>query len=159
MPALIDRLFSKAQVEAIQKLWADKDSRSLLEQEIGKKLLDTKEFIDEFSLTQLMFITSLSSFASSPDECYDIAGIIYWGINRTDIIPLVTEHNNKELAYRCLISLGFFRGILSERCKRYGAPSPAFYRKIGIQSFEIIGQEDIGKHFYQWENFMGEIFI
>ena len=159
MPSLIEKLFTKSQAEAIQQLWEDKKSRLLLEQEIGKKLLDTDRVIEDLPLTQLMLITSLSSFASSPNECNDIAEIIYWGMHKSDVMPLITEHKDKELAYRCLISLGFFREVLARKCDRYGAPSPEFYRKVGARSFELIGQKEIGKHFYRWECFIGEIFI
>jgi hypothetical protein len=159
MGSLINKLFDESQTNAIQKLWDDKDSRFLVQKEIGKKLLDNKEIIDELPLTQVMFIVSLSNFADSETECYSVAEIIYWGLHRIDIMPRITEHNGKDLAYRCLISLGFFKKGLIKRWERHAAPSPSFYRQVGIQSFENIGMRDIGNHFYQWENFMGEFFI
>ncbi|MEI7942751.1 MAG: hypothetical protein WCH76_06250 [Candidatus Riflemargulisbacteria bacterium] len=57
MPSIIEKLFTKSQAEAIQQLWEDKRSRLLLEQEIGKKLLDTDRVIEDLPLTQLMLIT------------------------------------------------------------------------------------------------------
>lgn len=99
---------------------------------------------------------SLSPFADSEKECFDIAEIVYWGIQKTDILPLVTKHNGKELAYRCLISLSLFKKIMIKKCNRYGAPSIVFYRNVGIKTFNLIGQEAISDHFYKWENFISE---
>ena len=159
MSALIDKLFTKPQADAIRHLWEDKNSRLLIEQEIGKQIIQHDDIIHELPLTQIMFITAMSPFASSSNECHNVAEIIYWGINRTDILPYISEHQGKELAYRCLISLGLFKKALNYRCNRRGAPSPDFYRNIGISCFAQIGEEDISEHFAQWEGFLGEMFI
>lgn len=160
MGALIDKLFPQDQADAIRTLWEDKSSQLLLEQEIGKRLISYDGIIEELPLAQLMLITSLSTFADSPDECYNVASIIYWGINKEDILPRVAEClSNREIAYKCLVSLGFFREALIARWERHAAPSPNFYRKVGINSFNRIGMEDVGSHFYQWESFMGEFFV
>ena len=159
MAALVDQLFPKDQADAIRKLWADKTSRFLLQQEIGKQVLSQDEFLDQLPLTQLMFLTSLSPFSNSEEECFMVASIICWGIRKNDILPMVTEHCGKELAYRCLISLGFFKNVLVRRWERHGAPSPSFYRNVGVKSFDQIGLNNISNHFCQWENFMGEFFV
>ena len=159
MGALIDKLFPESQANAIRQLWEDKKSHLLIEKEIGKKLIEYDEIIDELPLTQLMLITSLSSFANSENECHNVASILYWGLKRIDILPLISEHNGKDLAYRCLISLGLFKKALVERQNRHGCPAPHFYRQAGIESFKQIGMNQIGSHFYQWENFIGEIFV
>ena len=75
-------------------------------------------------------------------------------VNTTDIFPLITEHKGKELAYRCLISLGFFNSALESRCKRRGSPSPSFYREIGIKTFNELKMVEISKHFLNWESFI-----
>ena len=155
---LISRLFDSSQIPSVIKLWQDQNSRLLIEKEIGKNLLSSSDILDS-SFSQLLILTSLSPFASSENEKAEVAGIIFWGIKHNDILPLVTEHQNKELAYRCLISLGFFRKALEERCNRYGAPSPDFYRTIGIGAFSRNKMEDIGEHFFKWENFINEIFL
>lgn len=160
MGTLIDQLFPQDQADAIRKLWEDKSSRLSLEQEIGKRLVSNDGIIDELPLSQLMLITSLSPFADSSDECHDVAEIIYWGINKKDVLPKIAEYlDTRELAYRCLVSLSFFKVALIARWKRHAAPSPDFYRRVGISSFNAIGMKDIGNHFYQWESFMGEFFV
>ena len=159
MPSIINSLFEPTQSQAIQKLWEDRASRFLIQKEIGKKLLDKDVIVLDLPLTQIMFLTSLSDFASSENECYEVAEVVHWGINHKDILPLVSEHNGKELAYRCLISLGFFRTRIEERSKRYGSPSCIFYRNVGKKTFISIGKQDIGEHFYSWENFLSEFFV
>jgi len=158
MSPLIDKLFSKSQSDAIRILWEDTNSRLLLEKQIGQKLLENRDIINDLPLTQLMLVSALSPFAESSNECYRAAEILYWGIHRTDILPLVTEHQGKDLAYRCLISLGMFKMAMYKRYQYHGAPSPNFYRRVGEESFKRIGMNDIGKHFYQWESFIGEMF-
>ena len=156
---LINRLFSGSQIESIIKLWQDKNSRLLIEKEIGKHLLESDEVLSDSPFNQLLVITSLSPFASSDDERQSVAHIIYWGIKRGDMLPLCTEHQGKELAYRCLISLGFFKKALIERYKRHSAPSPDFYRDVGINAFNQARMIEIGNHFYKWEIFINDIFV
>jgi hypothetical protein len=158
MGALIDKLFTPSESKAIKKLWEDKSARLLIQKEIGKQLLSKDTVVLDLPLSQIIFLTSLSSFASSERECYDVAEVVYWGINHNDILPMITQHRDKDLAYRCLISLGFFKSYIGERCKRYGSPSPEFYREVGIQSFHNIGEDDICEHFYRWECFLSEFF-
>lgn len=159
MIGLVNSLFSSTQIESIIKLWQDKNSRLLIEKEIGKHLLESDEILTESSFDQILVITSLSPFASSDDERQSVAHIIYWGIKRGDMLPLCTEHQGKELAYRCLISLGFFKRALIERHKRHGAPSPDFYREVGIEAFNRARMVEIGNHFYKWESFINDIFV
>lgn len=159
MSTLIDRIFNATKAEAIRKLWEDQSSRNELTKQIGMQLLKNSDFIDDMPATQIIFITSLAHFASNQQECYDVAEIIMWGLKKNDILPSIIDHHEKELAYRCLLSLGFFKNMLIKKCNRYGAPSPDFYRRIGTAAFLYIGKKDIGKHFHQWEHFLEEFFI
>lgn len=72
---------------------------------------------------------------------------------------MISEHQGKSLAYRCLISLGLFKAAMERRCDRHGAPSPYFYRTIGIVSFNNIGMLEISSHFLGWEMFLSEMFV
>jgi len=115
--------------------------------------------VEEVPMNQIVFMTSLSTFADSEDECFDVAHIIYWGIRRVDILPLISEQSEEELANRCLISLGMFKRVLIRKHERHAAPSPEFYRRVGIKSFHQIGKENISNHFYKWELFLSEMFV
>ena len=81
MTPLVDKLFSKSDADAIRKLWQDNSSRLLLMQEVGKKIADSDQIINELPLTQLTFMVSLSPFAESDEERNNVATIIYWGVN------------------------------------------------------------------------------
>jgi len=160
MPALIDSLFPKSESDAIRKLWKeDVGSRHLLKEAIAQKIIGSDEILNQMPLTQLMFVASLSPFASSDEECTNIATIVYWSVNKRDIFPLITCHRGKELAFRCLISLSFFEKALTKKWKRRGAPSPSYYRAIGINTFNQIGMPEIGVHFHQWEGFLPEMLV
>jgi len=159
MEAFIDKLFPGSQANAIRALWYDFSSRCLLEKTIGKKIMEYDGILIDLPLTQLMFISSMSPFASNADECHDVAEILYWGIHNSDVLPLITEHNGEELANRCLISLSLFKRALITKCERHGAPSPDYYRNVGIRAFIGIGREDIGNHFKLWEHFIGEMLV
>ena len=158
MSSLLNKIFNQSQTEAIQQLWEDKSSRKQLERQIGIELLRSEDVIDALPVTQIMLLTSLSSFASSSQECYDVGEIIIWGIKKEDILPSIVLHRQEDLAYRCLLSLGFFKKELIRKWNRHSAPSPDFYRKVGVRAFSSVGKNDIGSHFYQWEVFMSELF-
>jgi len=161
MDTLINDLFPESQVKAINQLLkdpTDPTSKTLIQKEIGKELIKNNEIINS-SFPQLISITSLSPFASSLTECENVSYIIIWGLKKINILPLITEHENEELAYRCFISLSFFKKALIKRYERYGAPNPNFYRNIGVKSFESLGMNEISNHFNKWEMFLEEMFI
>ena len=158
MKELVEKLFTN-KAEHIQKLLEDKDSSFLVEREIAKELMSQNEFTPENPWSQIRVIISLSPFASSKEECYDITDIIIWGVEKDDIIPMITEHSGYELAKRCLISISFFEKYMIRRCERYGAPSPNFYRQVGQTCFKQIGKTEIGSHFNKWTLFLQELFV
>lgn len=160
MDSLIDKIFPESNAKAVKKLWEDQECRPLIQKEISKKLLENDGIIEELPLSQIALLTSLSTFANSEDECFDVAHVVYWGVNRVDVLPLISEFKGeKEMAYRCLISLSFFKKIIIKKHERHAAPSPDFYRGVGVKSFHNIGKEDVSNHFYKWELFLAEMFL
>lgn len=159
MSALIEKLFNKSQTTAIQKLWDDADSRGAIEEAIAQRILNSDEIIEESPLAQIMFLMTLSPFASNVSECHDVAEIIIWGLKKDNVLPSIVEHRKEDLAYRCLISLCLFKDALTYKCNRHGAPKPEFYRQVGISTFHQLGKNDISLHFRQWEAFIPEILI
>ncbi|HUU87506.1 MAG TPA: hypothetical protein VMX17_07100 [Candidatus Glassbacteria bacterium] len=162
MKDLIRRLF-KEQTEAAEILLVDKDTCSQIELEIAKAILNEDGIIVEEPFSQLrIIISSMSSFAFSKDECNDVTDIIIWGLKNEDdknVFPMITEHQGYELAKRCLISLSFFEKHMVYKWEKHAAPSPDFYRKIGISSFKTSGHSDIGYHFDNWSLFIKEFFV
>jgi len=160
MASLIDSLYNKHDAELIHSLWEDDASiHYIVRQQIGTKILAAPNtLIDSEPDSQIMCIVSLAPFADSEDECVTVSGIICWGYRRPDVSPLVTEHQGKELAARCLLTLSFFRGVL-ERRFRHGGPSPDFYRRVGMKAFHDIGMEELVAHFRKWETFLPEVLV
>ena len=156
MENLLKQLFSESETQAILTLCSEPD-QTLLSQAIGKKLLDSQDIINALPLQQLMFIMSLSPFADNLNECNDVAKIVYWGIQRIEILPLRSEQQDQEFAYKCLISLSLYKPALIVRKERYGAPDPEFYRSEGQKSFLRIGMTEISYHFPKWEYFLNEM--
>jgi len=164
MKDILKRLF-KDQANAADILLADSATCDQIELEIAKAILNEDEIVVENPISQLrVIVSSMSPFASSKDECNDITDIIIWGMKSSDdvvdkIIPMITEHQGYELAKRCLISLSFFEQHMFNRWQRTAAPSPDFYRKVGISSFKTSGHSDIGYNFDNWSFFIKEFFV
>jgi hypothetical protein len=158
MMDLVQKLFNN-RAEVIQKLLEEKDSKFLVEKVVAKELMNKDEFTIENPWSQIRVIISLSPFASSKEECYEVTDIIIWGAQEKDILPMITEHQGYELAKRCLISNSFFESRMKERCERHGAPSPKFYRQIGQSCFKQAGRPEIGSHFDKWTLFLKELFV
>lgn len=158
MSALIEKLFTHGQVDGIRKLWEDKSCRHIIEQQVGSKLLENQEIIQESPWVQILCITSLALFASDDQECVMIANIINWGMSQKQILPLVSEHKGKDLAYRCLIALSFYRKAMERRHNRCGAPSLIFYQRVGEQTFHQLDLLEIESHFDKWTSFLPEVF-
>ena len=159
MNSLIANLFEKSDIKNVIKLWQDQTSRQLIEEQVARKILESGNIIADLPFHQILALTSMATFANSIEERENAAKIIWWGLKRTDIVPFITEHYGKELAFRCFISLSFFKKMLEKRCERRGAPSPNFYRTIGIMEFRKINMFGISEHFEKWESFASEIFV
>ena len=109
-------------------------------------------------LDQLMIIFSNADFASSDQERVDVAGIFREYAFMTDPLPLISQHSGRDLACRCLISLGLFGKMMESHYKYHAAPKPEFYREVGITEFNCINRRDLSQNFVNWENFFGEFF-
>jgi hypothetical protein len=158
MDELINRIFSESKAKAIKKLKKDEDCKNILNKQIAKEFNKNSDFIAENPVSQLTLIISNPPFATSEHECFEITEIVVWGLAKTDILPSIVEHEGQELAYRCLLSLSCFKDKMEKKWKYHGAPNPDFYREAGITSFHQIGSYEISEHFYQWEDFIGELF-
>jgi len=164
MKDLLNSLFTPSQVASINDLWEDEDCHLLIHKQVGKKLIEEKELILDQPWEQVLNITCLAEFASSDDERVNAASVIYWGKDKIDVLPWVTEYaygdnyNEKELGYRCLLSLSFFYGTLEHRYQRHSAPSPDFYRNVGRAMFARLNMRGVAVHFDQWEHFFQDTF-
>ena len=68
-----------------------------------------------------MIIFANADFANSDAERVEVAGIFRTYIFKRDIFPLASQHEGRDLACRCLVSLGLFRKRMEYHC-RYHEP-------------------------------------
>lgn len=78
--------------------------------------------------------------------------------NTKDIIPSVVRHKGFELASRCLVSIGFFKGYMKHLTNNHGYPAPEFYIGVGKTTLIQEGRRDISEHFEDWTGFFHERF-
>lgn len=154
---IINQLVSNKEKDAVCNLLQDDNSKLLLLKSLGQRLLQKDEIFIMDSIGQIILLIANAPFLRSEEECMQITNMVQWGIKRTNVLPMITEHKNKELAYRCLLSLGFFKEAVEKRTKYHGAPSVSFYRNIGINQFKNIGFLEISEDFQKWEYYLGEI--
>ena len=158
MEEIWKKLVAPNETNAVSSLMQDNgNSKLLMLKSLGQRFLLSEEILIVDSLGQLMLLIANAPFLESDEECLQITNIIQWGIKETNLLPLITEHKKKDLAYRCLLSLGLFKKALEKRTNRHGAPSPNFYRFIGINEFKNLGFIEISEHFQKWECYLSEI--
>jgi len=151
------QLVSPNETEAVNSLLQDNNTKSILLKSLGQRLLQHDEVFVIDSLGQFTLLIANAPFIQSDEECFQITNIVQWGVKRINILPLVTEHKDKDLAYRCLLSLGLFKDAMEKRTKFHGAPSTNFYRVIGIEEFKKMGFVEISEDFQKWECYLGEM--
>lgn len=123
---------------------------------IGCKVMFSEEIISDRAFDQLKMLTATAAFAESDQECVDVARMIHWIFRQPDVLPMISQHSGFDLLSRCLISISLFRKALERRLQRRGAPSPSFYREIGIITAKQEGMTLVAQHFDNWSGFIGE---
>lgn len=152
-----EKIVAPNEAASVNSLMQDGDSKLMMLKSLGQRFLSKDEIFVIDSLGQFMLLVANAPFVQSDEECIQITQIVQWGIKKTDVFPMITEHKNNELAYRCLLSLGLFKPAMEKRTKYHGSPSPNFYRGIGINTFRKIGFTEISDDFTKWECYLGEI--
>jgi hypothetical protein len=154
----IKAIFSDKRTAAVEKLWADQDTRKLLLQQVAIELPDYGAVIWRYPREQVLALAAQATFAGM-DEAFCVGAIINKHMRETqDLLPMVTQHHGWELASRCLVSLGFFEPYMQRRSERYNAPSPDFYRARGKEAFRNEGWDSIARNFDQWIAFLSDTF-
>jgi hypothetical protein len=124
--------------------------------QIGYGVAGGDEIITDMPFEQLMLIMSSARFASSDQECADVARLVHHIIGRPNVLPLVSIHSGMELASRCLVSLALFRTAMAARTKHHACPPPSYYRQAGIRTLTNIEMKGVSAHFDSWSGFIGE---
>lgn len=157
MKKIWEDIVSPKEVNAVRSLLEDDSSKFIMLKSLSQLFLSKDEVFINDSLGQFMLMVANAPFVRSDEECLQITQMIRWGVGKIDVFPMITEHKNEELAYRCLLSLSLFKGHMQQKTKRYGSPSIEFYRGIGINTFRNIGFIEISEDFNKWECYLGEI--
>jgi hypothetical protein len=162
MRVLIEELYTSEECESIKDIYKnDPSARAAIMNAIGNKLIvSTDKIVGGKPLDAICLICLTSKFASSEDECYRVAITMYQHIDKVqNILPSIAFDRGLDLANKTLLALSFRAQALESKWKRYGAPSPAYYRKASKAAYTSYGQPDIAAHHEQWEGFLGEVFI
>lgn len=160
MHSLIEKLYSDRAVELIRDLYyTDMSARESFYEAFGNKIIEKQDvFLNTKPLDLLMLICNTARFASSIEECHNVAIIIHKRMHESEPLPYITSDHGLNLAEKSFIALSFFYPALEKRWKR-GAPSPAFYRECSKKIFSANNFEEIADHHEQWESFFTEIFV
>lgn len=153
---IIDFIYSVEDCKRIRKLYEDNSLKELLQKAIGSKVITSKEIIDANSLDLLSMMCLNQNFTNDTSECFSVAVFIQRGLKNFKPCPLMTEDKGLNLASKTLISLSFFKPTMVRRWKKFGAPSPDYYRQISQAEFSRNGHEEIASHHQLWENFLSE---
>lgn len=161
MEQLINEIIPPSKRASALALLNNPDTQKLVRQSIGNMLMDNG-LVASDPLDQLLLIISKANFADTEDECMIVTSIIYQYIQNPKgncVLPKIHLHRGIDLAGRCLVSLSLFYQAMERIHQRHGAPSPHFYRQVGIKTFSQNHQKEIAEHFQSWETFLGEMFI
>jgi len=159
MLSIIEQLVGSNEVSAINSLMSSEKNTLSILKSLGHMMLEKDDIFVIDSQGQIMLIVAAAPFIKSDEECIQVTEIVKWGMKEPNVFPIITEHKDKDLAYRCLISCSFFHSAMENRTNRYGAPSISYYRNIGIKTFKDIGYEDVSDDFSKWECYLNEMFL
>jgi hypothetical protein len=159
---LIFQIFDEKKAKLLSELYQDDISESAklsIKQFIGQELGNSDKIIIGNELNQLILLTSQANFISCDEEPVAVGVMMFYCMKQTDVLPKVTEQRGKSLAAKCLISLSLFKPALERLSVRYGAPSPSFYKDVGIATMKEQGYPSIATNFERWNSFLHERFI
>jgi hypothetical protein len=138
----------------------DESSRDMLFQAIGQKIIESQEiFLIGKPLDILSLICMTASFASSKEECQQVAIILSKRLKDENPLPYISDDQGLLLAEKTLVSLAFYSKAMERRWKYKGAPKPSFYRDCSKLIFKKNNLDYIADNHENWENFLSELFI
>ena len=157
---LIEELYSPEAVSLIKDLYMDDvEAKQSFYNAFGNKILQSQtKILASKPLDIIMFVCSTANFSSSPEECAQVAVIVYKTLKEKNPLPYILDDAGINLAEKILISLSFFKPALQRRWKK-GGPHPDFYRNYSKSIFANAGYIHISQHHEKWENFFSEFFI
>jgi hypothetical protein len=157
---LIEELYSHEAVNLIKDLYfEDIEAKQSFYNAFGNKILQSQDkILASKPLDIMMFICSTATFSCSPEECAQVAVIVYKRLKEENPLPYILDDRGIALAEKILVSLSFFKPALQRRWKK-GGPHPDFYRSYSKTIFANAGFDHISENHEKWENFFSEFFI
>jgi len=157
---LIEELYSRPAVSLIRDLYYDDiNAKETFYSAFGNKILQSQtKILTSKPIDIIMFICSTANFSTSPEECAQMAVMVYKKLKEENPLPYILDDRGLILAEKILISLCFFKPALQRRWKK-GGPHPDFYRNHSKTIFANEGYEHISANHEKWENFFSEFFI
>ncbi|MDP1728638.1 MAG: hypothetical protein Q8L27_00355 [archaeon] len=115
-----------------------------------------KEIITNYPRERLIAMMHEATFPKQDSEAIYVGGVIFSYRRTTDILPdiLNPKHNDKELANRGLLAVGFFREKLIHRYKDHGGPSIEYFMGITRKRLMEIGQTNVGENTENWADYL-----
>lgn len=159
--SLIEQLYDSNSIDLIKSIYSeDKSSRDMLFQAIGQKIIESQEiFLIAKPLDILSLICMTASFASSKEECQQVAIILSKRLNDKNPLPYILDDQGLLLAEKTLVSLAFYSKAMEKRWRCKGAPMPSFYRNCSKLIFKKNNLDHLAENHEKWENFLSEFFI
>ncbi len=157
---LIEELYSREAVNLIKDLYHDDvNAKQTFYNAFGNKILQSQsKFLTSKPLDIIMFVCSTANFTTSPEECTQVAVIVYRQLKEENPLPYILDDRGLTLAEKILVSLSFFKPALYRRWKK-GGPHPDFYRSHSKNIFANAGYDQLSDNHEKWENFFSEFFV
>lgn len=93
-------------------------------------------------------------FILSEEEPLFIGAMIFYCLKKNDIFPSLIEHTGKDFSSRTLVSLSLFGAAMERKHKKFGAPSPDYYKNVAIMYLKSDGLADIANNFDKWTGYI-----
>lgn len=157
MYGLLKALYCEKQQRAFESLYGDSEARDqlLLRATLAEALKDCPRILESHG-SDWIFCT-LAAFKRSPDDTARVFQAIMRHLDHFSIGLLTDKiqwREMNEVADSCLIGLSFFYDYLHRNYRRKAAPSPDYYKQVGVIAFQRIGYDTISEEFDGWVSFI-----
>jgi hypothetical protein len=160
---LIEYLYNEAECQAIKKMWQASDERSAIHLILGRRLLEkNSKLLPATSgtlLDILMLVCRTQSFAYDENEGLTVAVLLTQSLRDKNILPLLQSDRGVNFSRKALVSLALFYPAMEHKCRRYGAPSPEYYRQASKTELRRADYPGIAENHLKWEGFLSEVLV
>lgn len=157
MYGLLKALYCERQQRAFESLYTASEARDqmLLRATLAEALKDCPRILESHGSDWML--CTLASFNRSPDDTLRVFQAIMRHLDHFSVGLLddkIQWREMNEVADSCLVGLSFFYEHLHRNYKRRAAPSPDYYKQVGVIAFQRIGYDTISDEFDGWISFI-----